>query len=93
MRAPSLLICTLMALCVGGITSSSVAAITEVVISAETIRDFGETSPQNIAFVQDADASNGLALQFIGGANNPPVANPTAWWEVEFWCEAGTYFI
>ena len=93
MRAPSLLICTLMALCVVGIASSSFAAITEVVISAETIRDFGETSPQNTAFVQDPDASNGLAFQFIGGANNPPVANPTAWWEVEFWCEAGTYYI
>ena len=93
MRAPSLLICTLMALCVVGIGSSSFAAITEVVISAETIRDFGETSPQNTAFVQDADASNGLAFQFIGGANFSLVANPTAWWEVEFWCEAGTYHI
>ena len=76
-----------------GTVSSSVTAITEVVISAETIRDFGETSPQNTAFVRDADASNGLAFQFTGGANNPPVANPTAWWEVEFWCEAGTYYI
>ena len=93
MRAPSLLICTLMALCVVGIASNSFAAITEVVISAETIRDFGETSPQNTAFVQDADASNGLAFQFIGGANFSLVANPTAWWEVEFWCEAGTYHI
>ena len=68
-------------------------AQTEVVISAETIRDFGKTSSENIAFVRDADASNGLAFQFIGGANNPLVANPTAWWEVEFWCEAGTYYI
>ena len=68
-------------------------AQTEVVISAETIRNFGKTSSENIAFVRDADASNGLAFQFIGGANNPLVANPTAWWEVEFWCEAGTYYI
>ena len=68
-------------------------AQTEVVISAETIRDFGKTSSENIAFVIDADASNGLAFQFIGGAANPPVANPTAWWEVEFWCEAGAYYI
>ena len=93
MRAPSLLIYTLMALCVVGMASSSFAAITEVIISAETIKNFGETSAQNTAFVQDADASNGLAFQFIGGANNPPVAEPTAWWEVEFWCEAGTYYI
>ena len=68
-------------------------AQTEVVISAETIRDFGKTSSENIAFVRDADASNGLAFQFIGGASARPVANPTAWWEVEFWCEAGTYYI
>ena len=59
----------------------------------KTIRDFGKTSSENIAFVRDADASNGLAFQFIGGASAPPVANPTAWWEVEFWCEAGTYYI
>ncbi len=93
MRAPSLLICTLMALCVIGIASSSFAAITEVVISAETIRDFGETSPQNTAFARDADASNGLAFQFIGGAVNPPVEAPPAYWEVEFWCEEGTYYV
>ena len=93
MRAPSLLIYTLMALCVVGMASSSFAAITEVIISAETIKNFGETSAQNTAFVPDTNASNGLAFQFIGGANNPPVAEPTAWWEVEFWCEAGTYYI
>ena len=92
-RVPILLFCTLIALCVVGMAASSFAAITEVVISAETIRDYGQTSSQNTAFVTDADASNGLAFQFIGGANNPPVANPTAWWEVEFWCEAGTYYI
>ena len=93
MRAPSLLICTLMAICVLGMASSSSAAITEVVISAETIKDFGETSPENTAFARDADASNGLAFQFIGGAVNPPVENPEAWWEVEFWCDEGTYYI
>ena len=93
MRASSLLICTLMAFWVVGTASSSFAAITEVVISAETIRDFGEMSPQNTAFVPDANASNGLAFEFTGGAANPPVAEPTAWWEVEFWCEAGTYYI
>ena len=73
--------------------SSSFAAITEVVISAETIKDFGETSPENTGFARDADASNGLAFQFIGGAVNPPVEEPPSWWEVEFWCEAGTYFV
>ena len=93
MRVPSLLICTLMALCVIGMASNGFAAIEEVVISAETIRDFGETSPENTAFARDADASNGLAFQFIGGAVNPPIAEPPAWWEVEFWCEAGTYFV
>ena len=93
MKTPSLLICTLMALGTVGMAASSLAAITEVVISAETIRDFGKTSPQNTAFVQDADASNGLAFQFTGGGHNPPLVHPTAWWEVEFWCEAGTYYI
>lgn len=93
MRVRSLLICTLMALCVLGMTANSFAAITEVVISAETIKDYGETSPENTAFARDADASNGLAFQFIGGAVNPPVENPTAWWEVEFWCDEGTYYI
>ena len=68
MRVPSLLICTLMALCVVGMASNGFAAIEEVVISAETIKDFGETSPENTAFARDADASNGLAFQFIGGA-------------------------
>ena len=93
MRAPSLLIYTLMALCVVGMASSSFAAITEVIISAETIKNFGETSAQNTAFVPDTNASNGLAFQFTGGATDPPVAEPTAWWQVEFWCEAGTYYI
>lgn len=93
MRAPSLLICTLMAICVLGMASSGSAAITEIVISAETIKDYGETSPENTAFARDADASNGLAFQFIGGAVNPPVENPAAWWEVEFWCDEGTYYI
>lgn len=93
MRGLSLFACTLMALCVIGMTSSSFAAITEVVISAETIKDYGETSPENTAFARDADASNGLAFQFIGGSANPPVADPAAWWQVEFWCDEGTYYI
>lgn len=93
MRLPSLLICVLVAPCVVGITFNSFAAVTEVVISAETIRDFGNRSPQNTAFVRDADASNGLAFNFTGGGARPMPLDPVAWWEVEFWCDAGTYFI
>ena len=93
MKAPSLFICTIMALCVIGMASSSFAVIDEVVISAETIKNFGEISPENTGFARDADASNGLAFQWSGGAANPPVEKPTAWFKVEFWCEAGTYFI
>ena len=92
MRARSLLLCTLMALCIG-ITSNGFAAIEEVVISAETIQNFGEISPENTGFARDADASNGLAFQWTGGAANPPVENPTAWFTVEFFCEAGDYFV
>ena len=93
MRVPSLFFCTLMALCVVGMAASSFAEVTEVVISAETIRNFGKTSPKHTAFVRDADASNGLAFQFTGGGWRPLPPELIAWWEVEFWCDAGTYFI
>ena len=93
MRSPSLLLCASRALCVLGMTSSSFAAVTEVVISAETIRDFGETSAQYTDFVRDTDASNGLAFKFTGGGIIPLRPDPEAWWKLEFWCDAGTYFI
>ena len=93
MRSPSLLFCALMALCVISMAPNSFAAVTEVVISAETIRDFGTKSPQYTEFVQDTDASNGLAFKFTGGGTNPLRPDPEAWWELEFWCDAGTYFI
>lgn len=73
--------------------SSSEAAIREIVLSAETIRDFGELSKQNVEIVKDAAASNGLAIHFTGGANNPPLPNPTAWFQVKFRADAAKYFI
>jgi len=70
-----------------------VAGAIEIVISAETVRDFGEMSPENIEIVEDADASNGLALKWTGGGNIPAVAEPTAWFKAEFLAEAAEYFI
>lgn len=75
------------------LVTSSEAAIKEIVLSAETIRDFGELSPQNVEIVKDAEASHGLALRFTGGANNPPLANPTAWFRVKFRADAAPYYI
>jgi len=71
----------------------AIAQIPEIVISAETVRDFGEMSEDNVKLVDDPDASNGLALEFIGGENNPAVADPTAWIKVDFNAEAAEYFI
>ena len=93
MRTPILLICTLLSFCIGVALTDAVARVTEIVISAETVRDFGEMSEENIEIVEDEDASNGLALKWTGGDNIPAVAEPTAWFKVEFFAEAAEYFI
>jgi len=72
---------------------NAAVGVTNIVISAETVRDFGEMSQANIEIVEDKDASNGLALKWTGGANSPPVAAPTAWFKVEFFADAAEYFI
>ena len=93
MRIQILLTCTFLLFCVGMVLPNAVVGQTNIVISAETVRDFGEMSEENIGIVEDEDASNGLALQFTGGANNPAVADPTAWFKVDFWAEEAEYFI
>lgn len=93
MKTWTLLICSLLLFCVGMTLLQAIADVPEVVISAETIRDFGQMSPQNIEIVKDAKASNGLALRWTGGANNPPIANPIAWFKLEFKADADKYFI
>lgn len=93
MKHRILTICLLTLICGGVTLPNAVAKITDIVISAETVRDFGQKSPENVEFVNDPDASHGLAISFTGGANNPPIAQPTAWIEVEFWADAAEYFI
>jgi hypothetical protein len=88
-----LLICTILLFSVGMVLPDAVVGVTNIVISAETVRDFGEMSPENIGIVEDEDASNGLALGWTGGASNPAVAAPTAWFKVEFFADAAEYFI
>ena len=66
---------------------------TNIVISAETIRDFGEMSQENIRIVKDHEASHGLALEFTGGDNIPAVAEPTVWFRIEFLADAAEYFV
>ena len=92
MRTSILLTCTLL-FCVGMALPNTVIGQTDIVISAETVRDFGELSEENVELVDDEDASNGLAFQFTGGDNIPAVAEPTAWFKVEFFAEAAEYFI
>jgi hypothetical protein len=75
------------------VIANRAGAQTDIVISAETVRDFGKMSPANVEIVDDPDASNGLAIEFTGGANNPPIPEPTAWFEVEFKAEAAEYFV
>ncbi|MCH8296084.1 hypothetical protein IH992_33825 [Candidatus Poribacteria bacterium] len=93
MRTQSLRWSAVLLLFVGMTIPNAMAAITDIVISAETIRDFGEMSEQNIEIVEDDETSNGLALHWTGGANNPPIAEPTAWFKVEFLADAAEYFI
>ena len=59
-----------------------------------TIQAFGKMSDE-VEIVDDADASNGKALRWKDDAkaNNPPIAEPTAWFEVEFAAEAAEYFL
>ncbi len=92
MRVSILVFFMFLLFCVG-IISPAIAQISEIVISTETVRDFGEMSPDNVKIVDDADASNGLAIEFFGGENNPAIADPTAWIKVEFKAEAAVYFI
>ena len=93
MKTRTLTIC-LLVLVWGSVTlPNATAAISEIVISAETVRDFGQKSPENVEFVNDPDASHGLAISFTGGANGNPVPQPTSWIEVEFRADAAEYFI
>ena len=68
--------------------------IPEIIISAETVKAFGEMSPE-IGIVDDPDASNGKALRWADDAkaNNPPIEDPTAWFSIEFMADAAEYFI
>jgi len=70
---------------------------TNIVISAETVRDFGEMSEENVEIVEDADASNGFAIHWTGGAvAEADLGNPekvVAWFKVEFFADAAEYFI
>ena len=92
MRIRPLLICVMLFVCAGMMLTNALAQ-TDIVISAETIRDFGEMSPATVEIVEDADASNGLAIAVTYGANNPAIAEPTAWYEIEFKAAAAEYFI
>ena len=76
------------------VADKAAAGIPEIVISAETIQAFGKMSDE-VEIVDDADASNGKALRWRDDAkaNNPPIAEPTAWFEVEFAAEAAEYFL
>ncbi|MBI1924580.1 hypothetical protein HYR99_10045 [Candidatus Poribacteria bacterium] len=94
MKTRTLTIICLLVLARGGVTSpNAIAKITDIVISAETVKNFGEMSPKTVEIVPDPKASNGLALKWVSGANNPPVPNPTAWFKVEFRADAAEYFI
>ena len=68
--------------------------IPEIIISAETVKAFGEMSPE-VGIVDDPDASNGKALRWADDAkaNNPPIEDPTAWFSIEFMADAAEYFI
>ncbi|MBM3237840.1 hypothetical protein FJZ31_16245, partial [Candidatus Poribacteria bacterium] len=93
MRTSVLLIGTILSFSIGMALPDAAVGVTNIVISAETVRDFGEMSPENIGIVKDKDASNGLVLGWTGGANNPAIAAPTAWFKVEFFADAVEYFI
>ena len=93
MKTRMLTICLFALFCIGGTLPDAAAAITDIVISAETVRDFGKMSPQNVEIVKDPDASNGLAISFTGGASANAVPQPTAWIDAEFRADAAEYFI
>jgi hypothetical protein len=96
MRTSILLTCWLL-FGVGMVLPNAVVGQTNRVISAETIRDFGDMSPENVEIVEDPDASNGLAFYWVGGAvGEADLGNPekvVAWFRVKFMAEAAEYFI
>lgn len=66
------------------------------VSSAEVVLDFRSITTMTkdgVAIVDDADASLGKAIELQSGANNPLVANPTVYFEMEFTAPAGLYYI
>ena len=68
--------------------------IPEIIISPEMVKAFGNMSAE-VGIVADAEASNGKALRWedFAVANNPPIEQPTAYFEIEFMADAAEYFI
>jgi hypothetical protein len=97
MKIQILLICMFLSFCVVIVLPNAVMGQTNIVISAETVRDFGEMSEENVEIVEDEAASNGLAIHFTGGAVAvADLGNPekvVAWFKVEFFADAAEYFI
>ncbi len=62
----------------------------DVVLDVNSITGMSDA---NVAIIDDPDASTGKAVEFQGGANNPLVADPTAYFEMEFDATAEKHYI